>query len=296
MNSFTLKPDIKTTTGQGTESMRGKRYLNGVLLLVVVLFVSGGLRAYPPAPHHQFYGNVRDEFGTPIIAEEAIVLLETATGVQFRTNIDPGSEPGVNYRLSVPMDSGISADLYKPTALRPQIPFIIKVVIAGVTNLPIQMSVNNSYMGAPGERTHIDLTLGVDSDGDGLPDAWERLINPDIAKVQPHEDSDEDGMSNFAEYLAGTYAFDPENGFALEIIRFNSGRPVLEFIAIKGRTYSIQGSRNLHVWSPLKFHVPAEGGGSPSRTRHTAADVRKIQVEVELPLDLPPRFFRLIAQ
>ena len=135
------------------------------------------------------------------------LFLETAAGVQFRTNLDPGFEPGANYRLSVPMDSGISADLYKPTALRPQVPFLIKVVIAGVTNLPIQMSVGESYLGAPGERTKIDLTLGIDSDGDGLPDAWERLINPDISKVNPHDDSDDDGMGNLAEYLAGSLCF-----------------------------------------------------------------------------------------
>jgi hypothetical protein len=296
IKSLIVKPKINIDSCQHAPPMRGKRYCAGIGMLAVVLILSSALKAYPPAPHHQFYGNVRDEFGTPIIAKDAVVFLETAAGVQFRTNLDPGFEPGANYKLSVPMDSGISADLYKPTALRPQVPFLIKVVIAGVTNLPIQMSVGESYLGAPGERTKIDLTLGIDSDGDGLPDAWERLINPDISKVNPHDDSDDDGMGNLAEYLAGTYAFDPENGFSLEIVRFNSGRPVLEFVAIQGRTYFIQGSRNLLVWRPLRFQVLAEAGDSPSRTSHTATDVRKVQVEVELPSDLPPRFFRLIAQ
>ena len=29
-------------------------------------------------------------------------------------------------------------------------------------------------LGKPSETTRLDLTLGEDSDGDGLPDAWER--------------------------------------------------------------------------------------------------------------------------
>ena len=33
-----------------------------------------------------------------------------------------------------------------------------------------------SALGRPGESTRIDLTLGEDRDGDGLPDAWERTL------------------------------------------------------------------------------------------------------------------------
>jgi hypothetical protein len=33
-----------------------------------------------------------------------------------------------------------------------------------------------SKLGEPGKRTHLDLTLGEDLDGDGIPDAWERAL------------------------------------------------------------------------------------------------------------------------
>ena len=254
------------------------------------------LSAYPPAPHHLFYGMVRDEFGSPIAAG-AEVILETLSGVQIKTTVIPNLEPGVNYRLAVPMDAGITSDLYKPTALRPTVPFLIRVRIGKVNYLPIEMIGDMSRMGQPGQRTLLNLTLGEDTDGDGLPDAWERLINPDLSKVRPGDDSDRDGMTNLQEYLAGTYAFDPKDGFTLNIVRVNNGAPVLEFTAIRGRTYTLQGSPDLKAWTTQSFRIPAEGADAPTRASYPAADVRKIQIE-STPADGQPvpRFFRLMTQ
>ena len=41
-------------------------------------------------------------------------------GVQVTGTIVPGLEPGINYRLDLPMDSAIAPDSYKPTALKPK--------------------------------------------------------------------------------------------------------------------------------------------------------------------------------
>lgn len=261
--------------------------------LTLILLVSA--KAYPPAPHHQFHGSVRDEYGSPINDPAAQVILETASGVEFKTTIVPGREPGENYRLEVPMDAGIASDLYKPTALRPQMPFLIKVVIAGVTHLPIEMSADTSQLGRPGQRTLLNLTLGVDSDGDGLPDAWERLINPDISKVNPNDDSDGDKLSNRQEYLAGTYAFDPADGFSLNIKRFNEGRPVVGFTSIRGRHYIVQGSVNLGEWEAVEFVLPT-GGGTNRYQSYSATDTRAVEAELQLGDGDALKFFRLLVQ
>ena len=254
------------------------------------------LSAYPPAPHHLFYGMVRDEFGSPIAAG-AEVILETLSGVQIKTTVIPNLEPGVNYRLAVPMDAGITSDLYKPTALRPTVPFRIRVRIGTVNYLPIEMIGDMSRMGQPGQRTLLNLTLGEDTDGDGLPDAWERLLNPDLTKVRPGDDSDRDGLTNLQEYLAGTYAFDPKDGFTLNIVRLNNGAPVLEFTAIRGHTYTLQGSPDLKSWTTQSFRIPAEGADAPVRGNYPAADVRKLQIEGISDVGQPvPRFFRLMTQ
>ena len=266
------------------------------LLLFILHNSSFILSAYPPAPHHLFYGMVRDEYGSPIAAG-AEVILETLGGVQIKTTVIPNLEPGVNYRLAVPMDAGITSDLYKPTALRPTVPFLIRVRIGTVNYLPIEMIGDMSRMGQPGQRTLLNLTLGEDTDGDGLPDAWERLLNPDLTQVRPGDDSDRDGMTNRQEYLAGTYAFDPKDGFTLNILRLNNGVPVLEFTAIRGRTYTLQGSPDLKTWTTQSFRIPAEGATAPTRASYPAADVRKLQIEAIADAGQPvPRFFRLLTQ
>ena len=272
------------------------RALRWLLLAFILHHSSFILSAYPPAPHHLFYGMVRDEFGSPIAAG-AEVILETLGGVQIKTTVVPNLEPGVNYRLAVPMDAGITADLYKPTALRPTVPFLVRVRIGTVNYLPIEMIGDMSRMGQPGQRTLLNLTLGEDTDGDGLPDAWERLLNTDLTKVKPGEDTDRDGLTNLQEYLAGTYAFDPKDGFTLNIVRMNGERPVLEFTAIRGRTYTLQGSPDLKTWTTQSFRIPAEGADAPTRGSYPAADVRKLQVESIAAEGQPvPRFFRLMTQ
>ena len=88
------------------------------------------------------------------------------------SSVVSGLEPGVNYKLEVPMDSGTAAAInaYMPTALKPFWQFKLKVQIGQVTYLPIEMIGNFAQIGQPSLKTRIDLTLGVDSDGDGLGD------------------------------------------------------------------------------------------------------------------------------
>src|ERR1043166_7868101 len=92
-------------------------------LFALATFLPLCTRAFPPAPDHLIFGQVRDEFGNPLDLTAAQVYLETTAGIRIKTQIIPGLEPGVNYKLSVPMDSGLTADQYKPTALQPTVPF-----------------------------------------------------------------------------------------------------------------------------------------------------------------------------
>ena len=198
------------------------------------------------------------------------------------------------------MDAGLTVDLYKATAMRPTMPFQIKVVIGGVTNLPIELKGKFGTMGQPGRRTLMDLTLGVDSDGDGLPDAWERMINPDITKVTSGDDSDGYGLSNAKEYLAGTYAFDTEDGFTLSITGMREGRAMMKFLAISGRTYTLLVSEDLETWTPAQFRIPSEGTPTTQATlrqSYRANDVRPIELEANSDLTKPaPKFFKLLVQ
>ena len=277
-----------------TGSWKGTWLLASLLLGVVAL--DRPVSAYPPAPFHLFYGMLRDEYGTPISLKGAQVILETSSGVQVRTTINPGVEAASNYRLEVPMDAGLMAAPYQPTALRPFVPFRIKVRIGNVTYLPIEMVGDYANLGQPGQRTRLNLTLGEDSDGDGLPDAWERLINPDLTKVTPTAEAG-NGLNYLQTYYAGTYAVDPKNGFALNILGFTNGAPRLEFLAVNGRTYTLLGSRDLKTWKAAAFRVPAEGTNAALRGTFQTEAVKAVQLEVANPGDdLPPTYFRLMLQ
>ncbi len=267
-----------------------------LILLAGVGFFGRQADAYPPAPFHLFYGMLRDEYGTPINITTAEVVLETSSGVKIKTTVNPGIETGANYRLEVPMDAGLMAAPYQPTALRPLVPFRIKVRIAGVTYLPIEMAGDYANLGQPGQRTRLNLTLGEDSDGDGLPDAWERLINPDISQVKPGGDAG-NGLTYLQTYYAGTYAVAPKDGFSLSIVDYNKGAPLLEFLAINGRTYTLFGSGDLKTWKAVSFRIPADGTNAPVRASFQTDTVKTVRIEVSTEgSEQPPAYFRLMLE
>lgn len=255
---------------------------------------------FPPAPDHVIFGVVRDEQGVPLTRPNAEVWLEASDRVLAKSVIGSGPGPGLNYRLAIPMDSGVTGDLYTPSALRPTVPFRLRVRVGGQTFLPIEMTGAAKFAATPGASTRIDLTLGVDSDGDGLPDAWEQQLiaalggGKTLADINPGDDADRDGSSNLHEYLAGTYAFDPAEGFDLAIVSAQEERPVLEFLAVRGRSYSIRSSEDLTHWVPVRFTLTTDAPGAALRTSFEATDTR-----IRRPVIAPDaatsgaRFFRL---
>ena len=270
------------------------------LFVSLVLLLPGSIHAFPPAPYHLFYGMVRDELGNPINAETGLVILESGSGVQVSSPIALGVEPGISYRLPVPMDAGVTSDAYRPTALRPLLPFKMRVRIGNSVFLPIEMAGDFSSLGDPGGRTRIDLTLGEDSDGDGLPDAWERALlaqlGGDLSDVNGGDDTDGDGLSNLDEYISGSYAFDKEDGFLLTAVPSPDGPPLLEFLAIKGRTYTLHGSANLDDWVQVPFQLAEDPAGT-GRENYQANDIRTVQVRALPPESNPGlRMFKLMVE
>ena len=255
--------------------------------------------AFPPAPHHQILGMVRDEMGNPVEATGARVVLETQEGHRYVGNIAASRRPGVNYELRLPLDSQATSDVYKTTAMRPAASFRISVAINGKLYLPIEMRGNFATLGQPTEVTRLDLTLGEDGDGDGIPDAWQRALAKRLGvaadQIRPGDDSDGDGMSNREEYLAGTYAYDPKEGFALTIERLADGRNAMAFLAVPGRSYTVLGSTDLHDWRAVEFReVDGQAEGTAGGVLQTS-DVRTVRVQA-LADGREVRFYRLMVQ
>lgn len=256
--------------------------------------------AYPPAPHHEIYGQVRDQWGNPLSTGGAQIILETDNGTRITGKITPGMGPGMNYRLTVPMDAGVTPDTYRTTALKPLVPFRVQVRIGNATYLPMQMRGDYAILGEPAEETRIDLTLGADSDGDGLPDAWKDMVVAMTGggltreDIRPEDDIDGDGMTNLQEYIAGTYAWDSLDNLWLKILEVREQEIALEFLAIDGRSYKIWGSSNLEEWTQVDFHLPAVDAPGTHRASYFAPAVARMNVEVpRSEVSDVPAFFRL---
>ena len=185
----------------------------------------------------------------------------------------------------------------------PLVSFRIRVKIGETIYLPIEMVADFSKLGKPAQTTRLNLTLGEDSDGDGLPDAWERMViaasgqDLTLEDIGPNDDFDGDGISNLNEYLAGTYAFDPQDGFRLNIVSVPDGKPQVEFMVIQGRTYTLLASADLKTWTPIDFRIPANGANAANQSSYRATDVHILRVEpVTGNGQSPANYFKVQAQ
>lgn len=258
-----------------------------LLTSLTLLLLTGLAQGFPPAPHHELYGMVRDEQGNPL-GSGAIVTLLGEAGKILSGEIDLANVPGVNYTLKIPMDGGTLSGLYQASAMLPAMPFTIKVTIANVDYVPIEVQGGMLQMGDPGQRTKLDLTLGVDSDGDGLPDAWEENVIgaiaglDDLSDVTPDGDADGDGVSNRIEYIAGTYAFDRRAVFSFEILGVENGLARLRFLAVKGRTYRLFAGVSGDDFQSVSFSLSADGSEGSKIYRANSIHFQDVYVPADV--------------
>jgi hypothetical protein len=94
--------------------------------------------------------------------------------------------------------------------------------------------------------------LPLDSDRDGIPDKWElaHSLNPNDAS-DAALDPDGDGISNLQEYESGTdpYAFNTLRIISTQLAP--AGFVAFQLSAAVGKTYTLESSSNLVVWTPL---------------------------------------------
>jgi hypothetical protein len=281
-----------------------RRLVFGLSLALGVWCLEFSSYAYPPGPYNLLYGTVRDQYGTPLNLATARVVLQTPSGVQFAAPIiDGASQPGINYLLKVPLDSGAAPDLYQPNVLLPGASYKLVVVIGAVTNLPIEMGTNYLSLGKWTKTARVDLTLGVDSNGDGIPDAWEYAFlnmlgtNLPLSSLTANSILTPDGLTLRQEYLLGTALFDPGDPLNIIFVGFIGASPMLQFPVVTGRSYTVLASPDLHSWSPVSFNLATEGLGGPTHSFYVAPGVATIQVYLAPPpLGASRQFYRILVQ
>ena len=261
------------------------------------------VRAYPPAPYYTIYGLVRDQVGATFAAEGAQIKL-LRDGVEIgRASVQTGVLLDQNYELQVRIDQGRSGTrTYATTAVAPQGVFSLVVTLNGQDFYPIEAS-GTLRAGQGGERVRLDLSLGVDANHDGLPDAWQEFqlyqsgrrpggAGWDINLITKDGDFDGDGTSNFLEYIAGTFAGDATERLELRITNKTATAVSFEFYAITGKVYGIEQSSDLQAWTSAPFSTTA--GGAPIAL-HRAAAVGLTTVHVAVTAG-ESRFYRLTVR
>jgi hypothetical protein len=247
-----------------------------------LLFSLVSLPAFPPAPYYSLHGLIRDQTGQTIRAEGAELVLLKGTAEVGRTPINSGVRLDQNYELQMRLDQNRAGTaLYTEKALPAQAPYHLVVEMGGVKFYPIEANASLTT-GKGGERVRLDLNLGQDTDGDGLPDVWEQwqLFQsgqlPDengnwaIQQIDRNGDFDGDGQSNWLEYVAGTFAGDATERFELKIHGRSASQVEFSFFGITGKTYSIERSPDMKTWTAVPFSVGQAGNAQPS---WQAADV-----------------------
>jgi hypothetical protein len=96
----------------------------------------------------------------------------------------------------------------------------------------------------------------LDSDGNGLPDAWEE-DNFGTVRVDPDGDADQDGTTNEMEFLAMTDPRDPSSVFRPAAYR-DGDFLVVPVQTANGRTYNLWGGSDLQEWFLIDT-VPGDG-------------------------------------
>lgn len=245
------------------------KYILGLLVFTL------GLQAFPPAPYYTLYGMVRNQVGQPLNVDGAILIL-LKDGVEVGRT--PVTTPVIdqNYELRVRIDvNRPGTSFYATGAIEAGGLFSLVVEMNGALFYPIEVS-GDLTAGIGAERTRLDLNLGSDLDGDGLPDAWEEWqlyqagIFPNSEYVWPIDlitrdgDYDGDGTSNYFEYIAGTFAGDATERFILAIKEKTDSQVRLEFYTITGKVYTIEGSDTLDGddWARVAFTIGAPGVGA----------------------------------
>ncbi|MCW5551062.1 MAG: lamin tail domain-containing protein [Verrucomicrobiae bacterium] len=99
----------------------------------------------------------------------------------------------------------------------------------------------------------------IDSDGDGMPDAWEDLYELNLnSPLDATDDEDLDGATNLMEYQTGTNPRDIASVFTFTSISRDGDSLRLRFHAVQGRTYALEATDPLlpGAWQ-LVTNLPA---------------------------------------
>ncbi len=124
----------------------------------------------------------------------------------------------------------------------------------------------------------------IDVNHNGISDAWEMAYFGSVATNRTQlTDTDHDGMTDYAEFIAGTDPTNPASRFYFtgEILQNNNLLVQMQWTAVTNRLYQVNASSNLLNWTPVTDWLQASNNPTLSySTTNSSASPRFYRVQV----------------
>jgi len=137
----------------------------------------------------------------------------------------------------------------------------------------------------------------TDVNTNGLPDSYEtsQFGSLDSTRTQT-TDTDQDGLSDYGEFVAGTDPISPPPPFAVSVEKLNSTLLQFGWASLPGHTYRVHSSPNGSTWTPATPWFPATGTNT-TYTISTATNgpTKFFRLEAAAPVSALAGLFRVTA-